>query len=201
MIGVLELLPNFGSLTTVIGLLLCDALVDVVNIAPPPPPPPLHHHALPTCIDNHYSSPSPLLPSDTATASTAKATATAPAPAELPEIDVSRILKPPQTNTVAKYEANQTCSYAENSPELLEKHLKATGGRWMTRFPPEPNGFLHLGELKQRCFVGENEKVIVVVIVVVDRVNFTPVSKPSKQLHVPVIAVITSPPATALILL
>jgi glutaminyl-tRNA synthetase len=37
---------------------------------------------------------------------------------------------------------------AHNTKEISEKHLKATGGKAMTRFPPEPNGYLHIGHAK-----------------------------------------------------
>ncbi|KAK6921725.1 Glutaminyl-tRNA synthetase, class Ib, non-specific RNA-binding domain, N-terminal [Dillenia turbinata] len=35
-----------------------------------------------------------------------------------------------------------------NTQESLEKHLKATGGKVFSRFPPEPNGYLHIGHAK-----------------------------------------------------
>lgn len=41
---------------------------------------------------------------------------------------------------------------AINSEELTKKHLEFTGGKVITRFPPEPNGYLHIGHAKAMRF-------------------------------------------------
>lgn len=41
---------------------------------------------------------------------------------------------------------------AANTDEQLRKHLEFTGGKVMTRFPPEPNGYLHIGHAKAMRF-------------------------------------------------
>jgi glutaminyl-tRNA synthetase len=46
-----------------------------------------------------------------------------------------------------------------NTESNLKKHLDFTQGKVFTRFPPEPNGFLHIGHAKSMRFNFNNAKL------------------------------------------
>mmetsp|Transcript_1018 Transcript_1018/g.3575 ORF Transcript_1018/g.3575 Transcript_1018/m.3575 type:complete len:779 (+) Transcript_1018:84-2420(+) len=67
------------------------------------------------------------------------------------EIDHFSIFPKPETNNYTHTEVHFSTGEVmriANTKAQLEEHLHKTGGRVLTRFPPEPNGYLHIGHAK-----------------------------------------------------
>jgi glutaminyl-tRNA synthetase len=67
--------------------------------------------------------------------------------------DESKKILPPPGQIIAKGDESSSPNYAINTEAFLADLKRETDGNWRTRFPPEPNGYLHIGHGKAMNFV------------------------------------------------
>ena len=53
-----------------------------------------------------------------------------------------------QVHTTVTFSDGRLPMHISNTSAQLKRHLEQTGGAVVTRFPPEPNGYLHIGHAK-----------------------------------------------------
>ena len=77
-----------------------------------------------------------------------------PDPIELPKVEINETLKEnieeekiDFRGIVASFKTPAD-NAMKNPIEIQEEHMKLTNGQFMTRFPPEPNGWIHIGHAK-----------------------------------------------------